>query len=133
MSAASLPPDEQDRLDALRSYHILDTLSEEEYDELTDLASVICETSIALISLVDSDRQWFKSKKGLVTTETDRAYSFCAHAIINPNELLEIENAKIDDRFKDNPLVTGDPNIAFYAGVPLVNEDGYPLGSLCVI
>ncbi|MGA9651072.1 PAS domain S-box protein [Pedobacter sp.] len=133
MSAAYLSPDEQDRLNALRSYHILDTLSEEEYDELTDLASVICETPIALISLVDSDRQWFKSKKGLAAPETDRAYSFCAHAIINPNEILEVENAKTDERFKDNPLVTGDPNIAFYAGVPLVNEDGYPLGSLCVI
>ena len=133
MSAAPLTPNEQDRLDALRSYHILDTLPEEEYDELTELAAVICETPIALISLVDSERQWFKSKKGLAAPETDRAYSFCAHAIINPNELLEITNAKLDDRFKDNPLVTGDPNIAFYAGVPLVNEDGYPLGSLCVI
>ncbi|CAM3664573.1 PAS domain S-box protein [Mucilaginibacter galii] len=126
-----LPSSENKRLEALRSYEILDTLSELEYDELTELASVICESPIALISLVDKDRQWFKSKKGLSATET--AYSFCSHAIINPDEIMEIEDAKLDDRFKDNPLVTGDPKIAFYAGVPLINEDGFALGSLCVI
>ena len=133
MSAAPLLPNEPDRLNALESYNILDTLSEEEYDELTDLASVICHSPIALISLVDKDRQWFKSNHGLLARETDRAYSFCAHAITEPTELFEIQNAKIDERFKNNPLVTGDPNIAFYAGVPLVNEDGFALGSLCVI
>ncbi len=133
MSSAQIPPNEQERLESLQAYHILDTATEQDFDELTELASVICGTPIALISLVDKDRQWFKSVKGLPVSQTDRAYSFCAHAIISPEEIFEVEDAQADDRFKDNPLVTGDPNIAFYAGVPLVNEDGFALGSLCVI
>lgn len=133
MSSAQIPSNEQDRLESLQSYHILDTATEQDFDELTELASVICGTPIALISLVDKDRQWFKSVKGLPVSQTDRAYSFCAHAIISPNEIFEVEDAQADDRFKDNPLVTGDPNITFYAGVPLINEDGFALGSLCVI
>jgi PAS domain S-box-containing protein len=124
---------ERDRQAALNSYNILDTVPEQEYDDLTALASLICDTPVALISLVDQRRQWFKSAHGLSVVETDRAHSFCAHAIIDPMELMEIEDASLDPRFTNNPLVTGDPHIAFYAGVPLVNEDGYALGSLCVI
>ena len=133
MSAEVLPSDEKERLDALNSYHILDTAIEADYEDLTELAAAICETPIALISFVDKDRQWFKSHKGLPVSETDRAYSFCAHAINDPGELMEISDARTHVRFKDNPLVTGNPEIVFYAGMPLVNEDGFALGSLCVI
>jgi len=133
MSTAPLPPNEQERLAALHSYHILDTATEKDFDELTALASAICGTPIALISLVDKDRQWFKSHHGLNASETDRALSFCAYAINKPDELMEIEDATKDKRFKENQLVTSDPNIVFYAGVPLVDEGGYALGSLCVI
>jgi len=133
MPTAPLPPHEQERLAALYSYHILDTATEKDFDELTELASAICGTPIALISLVDKDRQWFKSHHGLNVSQTDRALSFCAYAINKPEELLQIEDATKDKRFKDNQLVTGDPNIVFYAGVPLVDEGGYALGSLCVI
>ncbi|SFE73378.1 PAS domain-containing protein [Spirosoma endophyticum] len=126
-------PEENNRLDALDSYDILDTLPEQEYDELTQLASQICQTPIALISLVDDKRQWFKSNHGLTVRETPRAYSFCAHAIINPSETLIVPDSREDSRFAQNPLVTGDPYVIFYAGVPLVDENGFALGSLCVI
>ena len=126
-------PEENNRLDALKSYDILDTLPEQDYDELTELASQICQTPIALISLVDDKRQWFKSNHGLSVRETARAYSFCAHAIINPTETLIVPDSRADSRFAQNPLVTGDPHVIFYAGVPLVDENGFALGSLCVI
>lgn len=130
----SLPVEnEYNRLTALDSYNILDTATEQDYDEITELAAAICGTPISLISLVDKGRQWFKSHTGLNATETERSHSFCAHAILNPAEIMQVNNATEDDRFKDNPLVTGDPHIAFYAGVPLVDKEGYALGSLCVI
>ena len=125
--------DEKERVAALQSYHILDTAEEKDFDDLTTLAAAICQTPIALISLVDHDRQWFKSHKGLPARETPKEYSFCAHAIASPEHVMIIPDAREDERFLDNPLVTGETNITFYAGVPLVNSDGFALGSLCVI
>ena len=132
-SSFPLLENENERLDALYSYHILDTTEEKDFDDLTALASVICQTPIALVSLVDKDRQWFKSHKGLSVRETARDFSFCAHAIISPNRAMIITDATKDKRFSENPLVTGETNIVFYAGIPLVSSDGFPLGSLCVI
>jgi|GEM_PF-2553767 PAS domain S-box-containing protein len=124
---------EQLRLEALKGYDILDTISEEEYDELTRLAAQVCSTPICLISLVDEQRQWFKSVQGLDVRETPREYSFCAHAIRTPDEPLIVNDARLDDRFKNNPLVTDEPKIVFYAGVPLLDEQNQALGSFCVI
>lgn len=124
---------ESDRLKALKSYQILDSLPEIEYDDLTKIASQICNVPITLISLIDHDRQWFKSKVGLNADETSREISFCGHAILDPLKPLIVEDASKDIRFIDNPLVTGAPNIAFYAGIPLVDHDGFELGTLCAI
>ena len=132
MQNPEIPANESDRLVALERYHILDTLPEQEYDDLTQLAADICGTPISLISLVDQDRQWFKSRVGIDVMETPRDISFCGHAVAD-GEILNIPDATQDVRFADNPLVLQDPNIRFYAGVPLMTPDLYPLGTLCVI
>jgi signal transduction histidine kinase len=127
------PHNESERLKALKSYEVLDTLSEREYDQLTAIASQICGCKMSLISLIDEDRQWFKARVGLDVSETAREFAFCAHAINEPRKTLVVPDARLDSRFHDNPLVTGNPHLAFYAGVPLVNEDGLSLGTLCVL
>ncbi len=127
------PTNESSRLAALRAYNILDTLSEKDYEDITQLAATICKTPVSLITFIDKDRQWFKSHYGTLETETIREYSFCAHALNSPKEALIVEDSRKDKRFADNPLVTGDPYVIFYTGIPLVSPNGYALGTLCVI
>jgi anti-sigma regulatory factor (Ser/Thr protein kinase) len=125
--------DESARLAALRRYRILDTDPEQAFDDLTLLASQLCGVPIAAITLIDDDRQWFKSRIGLNLSQTARNVSFCTHAIQHPNEIMVVPNVLEDRRFANNPFVVGDPLIRFYAGAPLVTEDGHALGTLCVI
>jgi diguanylate cyclase (GGDEF)-like protein len=132
MPAAALPPDDADRVAVLRRLNILDTAPEAVYDSLTELARSVLNTPMAAISLVDADRQWFKSIKGVTVSETPRDVSFCAHAILQPDQVMVIPDATHDSRFADNPLVTGAPGIRFYAGAPLRDPDGIVLGTLCV-
>jgi two-component system, cell cycle sensor histidine kinase and response regulator CckA len=129
---APLKKNETRRLKVLWQYDVLDTVPEEVFDDLTELAARICEAPIALISLIDEDRQWFKAKIGVTVNETSRDISFCSHAI-KQEDLFIIPDATQDARFANNPLVTSDPKIRFYAGAPLITPDGYALGSLCVI
>jgi DNA-binding LytR/AlgR family response regulator len=127
-----VPANEAERVEALKSYEVLDSAPEEAFDGLTRLASYICETPVSLISLIDSQRQWFKSKLGLDVPETPRDISFCQYAILQ-NDIFEVEDATQNELFRSNPMVTGDPNIRFYAGAPLINADGFSLGTLCII
>ncbi len=124
---------EINRLNALENTRLLDSNEEERFDRIVRLASGAMKSEVALISLIDKDRQWFKARQGLDVKETPRNQAFCHHAIQTPDEVTVVLNANIDDRFAANPLVTGDPNIAFYAGAPLVTKDGYALGTLCII
>jgi GAF domain-containing protein len=129
---APIPQNEKKRLKVLWQYEVLDTVPEEVFDDLTELAARICEAPMALISLVDEKRQWFKSKVGTGINETSRDISFCTYAITEP-DLFIVPDATLDARFADNPLVTSEPKIRFYAGAPLITPDGYALGTLCVI
>jgi tetratricopeptide (TPR) repeat protein len=131
-SQSPLPNNEIARLNALRQYQILDTAPEKVFDDFTFLAAQICDTPVALISLLDGNRQWFKSKVGLTVTETSRDVAFCAYSILQQKPLV-VRNALADPRFATNPLVTSDPNIRFYAGAPLVTSEGFAIGTLCVI
>src|SRR5438046_2749335 len=119
-----MPPDETQRLAALHRYGILDTGPEAAFDDLTRLAATICGTPVSLITLVDECRQWFKSRYGTDLLETPRDHSFCSHTILQ-KEMFVVDDARQDERFADNPLVTGGPQIRFYAGMPLVTPDGY--------
>ena len=123
---------EANRLKALKSLDILDTQPEKEYDELTSLAAYICNTPISFISLVDKDRQWFKSRFGLETNQTKRSDSFCSHAIETDSDIFEIHDASVHPLFKDNIHVL-EKGIRFYAGAPLVFENGHALGTICVL
>lgn len=126
-----IPENEEDRLRELKRLGVLDTAAEQCYDEITRQAAVLCKVPIALISLIDKDRQWFKSKVGLEAEETSRDISFCAHAILQATAMV-IEDATQDPRFQSNPAVTGDPFVRFYAGIPLITLGGYAMGTLCV-
>ena len=124
---------ESDRLKALADYHILDSAPEEAFDDLAKLAAQICGCEMALVTIVDAERQWFKARVGLEATETPREHSFCAHAIAEPTNLMVVPDASRDRRFSDNPYVTDNPNIRFYLGAPLLSSEGLALGTLCVV
>ena len=127
-----VPANERRRLEVLWKYDLLDTPPDKSLDDLTELAAYICQTPVVLISLIDEARQWFKSRVGLTLTETPREISFCTHAILQPDVMI-VPDAQADPRFAQSPLVTGEPHIRFYAGLPLVTADGHALGTLCVI
>ena len=132
LMAAPLPANEAERLQELEDFHVLDTVEEQEYDDLTFLASQICGTPIALMSLIDANRQWWKSRIGMATHGTSRDVAFCAHAILDP-QIMVVNDAREDERFANNPSVTADPSIRFYAGAPMITKSGHAMGTLCVI
>lgn len=132
MQFPQLPDDEIERLNELYRYEVLNTQSEVDFDEIVKLASEICQVPISTITLIDAYRQWHKAKVGIDSQESDRNITFCAHTILQ-NELMEVPDTHVDERFFDNPLVIADPNIRFYAGVPMVSSNGYNIGTLCVI
>ncbi|MBL6077078.1 sensor domain-containing diguanylate cyclase [Belnapia sp. T18] len=133
MPAAPLPPDETGRLAALRSYAVLDTACEAAFDDIVRLAARLTRRPIALVSLIDAERIWAKARHGAELTEAPRNLAFCAHAILDPGQPLVIEDARVDPRFADNPLVHADPGLRSYTGIPLVNAEGFALGTLCVL
>jgi GAF domain-containing protein len=130
--AAVIPSPEAARVAALNRYAILDTEPEQSFDDLVILAAHICQTPMAMLSLVDDHRQWFKSKYGVQVPETSKEVSICAHAI-QQGDLFVVPDTLQDSRFRENPLVTGEPHVRFYAGAPLINEEGFALGTLCVL
>jgi hypothetical protein len=132
MPPAPISPNESSRVATLHRYSILDSLSEPEFDDASTLAAILCGTPVSLVSLIDQDRQWFKAKVGIDITETPRSQSFCAYTLATARTLV-VPDAQLDPRFADNPLVTGDPNIRFYAGAPITAPNGHIIGSVCVI
>lgn len=133
MKAPEIPDNERERLNALHSYFVLDTFAEKDFDDITNIAAELCQAPICLISLVDENRQWFKSNHGIGVRETPRSVSFCGHAITIPTQAFEVVKSSLDERFEDNPLVISAPFIQYYYGVPLVTPEGYVLGTLCII
>jgi two-component system, NtrC family, sensor kinase len=131
-TAIPMPAPDRDRVASLQKYAILDTEPEQAFDDLTLLASFVCKTPIALISLVDEDRQWFKSKVGMDASQTPRDIAFCSVAI-QQTDVMVVPDTLQDERFRNNPLVIAGPRIRFYAGAPLINDEGYALGTLCVV
>lgn len=127
------PDQEAARLEALRRYRLLDTGAEQVFDDIAAAAAALCDAPVALVSLIDTDRQWFKARVGLDAQETPREVAFCDHAIRRPDATMIVEDATRDERFKDNPLVTSAPDIRFYMGAPLCDPEGHALGTLCVI
>lgn len=127
-----MPENEPERIANLQEYEILDSPPEKAFDNITFLAALVCDTPIALVSLVDTDRQWFKSKVGVKASETPRDISMCTHAIMNP-ELFIVRDTKKDPRFVKSPLVTKSPKIRFYAGAPIISPEKHILGTLCVM